>query len=120
MTIILYFIIILLTNMIQGITGFAGTVLAMPFCILLLGIGIAKPVLNILTIIACTLIVVRSYKHIVWKEFFKMTGIMFVGVFIGEYVYTLFPVDILLTLYAIFIIFIALKGLFVKKEFDLN
>ena len=47
MTIILYFIIILLTNMIQGITGFAGTVLAMPFCILLLGIGIAKPVLNI-------------------------------------------------------------------------
>lgn len=120
MTIILYFIIILLTNMIQGITGFAGTVLAMPFCILLLGIGIAKPVLNILTIIACTLIVVRAYKHIVWKEFFKMTGIMFVGVFIGEYVYTLFPVDILLTIYAICIIFIALKGLFVKKAFDLN
>ena len=120
MKMILYFITILLTNMIQGITGFAGTVLAMPFCILLLGIDLAKPVLNILTLIACTLIVIRSYKHIVWKEFFKMTGFMLIGVFIGEYLYTLFPVDILLIIYAIFIIFIALKGLFVKKTFELN
>ena len=120
MKMILYFITILLTNMIQGITGFAGTVLAMPFCILLLGIDFAKPILNILTLIACTLIVIRSYKHIVWKEFFKMTGFMLIGVFIGEYLYTLFPVDILLIIYAIFIIFIALKGLFVKKTFELN
>lgn len=120
MKMVLYFITILLTNMIQGITGFAGTVLAMPFCILLLGIDLAKPVLNILTIIACALIVIRSYRYIVWKEFIKMTGIMFIGVFIGEYLYALFPVDILLTLYAIFIIVIALKGLFIKKTFKLN
>lgn len=116
----IFLIIILLTNIIQGITGFAGTVLAMPFAILLLGIDVAKPVLNITTLIACTLIVFESYKNIVWKECLKMIGVMFIGVFIGEYIYRLFSVDILLTIYAVFIIFIALKGIFIKRTYELS
>lgn len=117
---IAFLILILLTNIIQGITGFAGTVLAMPFAILLLGIDVAKPVLNITTLIACILIVFESYKHIVWKECLKMIGIMFIGVFIGEYMYQMFSVDLLLTIYAIFIILIALKGIFIKQTYDLD
>ena len=120
MNYILFLIVILLTNVIQGITGFAGTVLAMPFSILLIGINTAKPVLNILTIIACIAIVIKSYKDIVWNEFFKMVAIMLIGVFIGEYIYNAFPLDKLLTIYAIFIILIALKGLLVKKELNLS
>lgn len=116
----IFLVIVLLTNIIQGITGFAGTVLAMPFSILLLGIDVAKPLLNIVTLVACILIVFESYKDIVWQEFFKMTFIMLVGVFVGEYIYTLFPVDILLTIYAVFIIAIALKGIFVKKEYEVS
>lgn len=119
MNAILFFLVVFVTNIIQGITGFAGTVLAMPFSIMLLGIDVAKPLLNIITLVACLIIVCESYKHIVWKEFLKMTAIMLVGVFIGEYIYTLFPVDVLLTIYAVFIIFLALKGLFMKKERDL-
>ena len=117
---ILFFLVVLITNIIQGITGFAGTVLAMPFSIILLGIDVAKPVLNIVTIVACGIIVIKSYRHIVWKEFFKMSVIMLIGVFIGEYLYSIFSVDILLTIYAIFVIIIALKGLFVTKEFNLG
>lgn len=120
MNYILFLIVILLTNIIQGITGFAGTVLAMPFSILLIGINTAKPVLNILTIIACIAIVIKSYKDIVWNEFFKMAAIMLIGVFIGEYIYNAFPLDMLLTIYAIFIILIALKGLLVKKELNVS
>lgn len=120
MEIFIFLIIILITNIIQGITGFAGTVLAMPFTILLLGIDVAKPVLNITTLIACILIVFESYRHIVWRECFKMIGIMFIGVLIGEYLYLLFPVSLLLTIYAIFIILIALKGIFIKQSYDLN
>ncbi|MGL4738058.1 MAG: TSUP family transporter [Cellulosilyticaceae bacterium] len=119
MNAVLFFIVVFVTNIIQGITGFAGTVLAMPFSIMLLGIDVAKPLLNIITLVACVIIVCESYKNIVWKEFIKMTAIMLVGVFIGEYIYTLFPVDVLLTIYAAFIIFLALKGLFMKKERDL-
>ena len=40
---ILYLLVVFSTNVIQGITGFAGTVLAMPFTILLYGIDVAKP-----------------------------------------------------------------------------
>lgn len=116
---IVFLLIVFLSNIIQGITGFAGTVLAMPFAILLLGIEVAKPVLNIVTLVACLLIVFESYKVIQWKEFLKMTVIMILGVFIGEYIYTLFPVDILLIIYACFIILIALKGIFIKKTYDL-
>lgn len=117
---LIFLLIVLLTNIIQGITGFAGTVLAMPFTILLLGIENAKPLLNIVTLVACILIVFESYKAIKWKEFFKMTLIMLVGVWIGEYIYTIFPVDVLLIFYGIFIICIALKGLFVKKEYEIS
>lgn len=120
MEIFIFLMIILITNIIQGITGFAGTVLAMPFAILLLGIEVAKPVLNITTLIACILIVFESYKNIVWKECFKMIAIMFIGVIIGEYIYRIFPVDLLLNIYAIFIILIALKGIFIKQSYDLN
>lgn len=116
---LLFLLIIFLSNIIQGITGFAGTVLAMPFTILLLGIDIAKPVLNIVTLVACLLIVFESYKSIEWREFFKMTFIMLLGVFVGEYIYTLFPIDILLIIYACFIILIALKGIFIKKTYQL-
>lgn len=116
----IFLIIVLLTNIIQGITGFAGTVLAMPFTILLLGIDTAKPLLNIVTLVACILIVFESYKDILWSEFLKMTVIMLVGVFVGEYIYTLFPVDVLLIIYAIFIILIALKGIFIKKQYDIS
>ena len=114
----IFLMIVLLTNIIQGITGFAGTVLAMPFTILLLGIDTAKPLLNIVTLVACILIVFESYKDILWAEFLKMTLIMLVGVFVGEYIYTLFPVDVLLIIYAIFIILIALKGIFLKKQYN--
>lgn len=117
---ILFLLVIFLANIIQGITGFAGTVLAMPFSIMLLGIDTAKPLLNIITLVACLIIVIESYKNIVWPEFIKMTLIMLVGVFIGEYIYTLFPIDVLLTIYAVFIIVLALKGLFFKKEFNIN
>ena len=45
---LLFYIVILLANVIQGITGFAGTILAMPFSLRLVGMDIAVPVLNAL------------------------------------------------------------------------
>ena len=45
---LLFYIVILLANIIQGITGFAGTILAMPFSLILVGYDVAKPVLNVL------------------------------------------------------------------------
>ena len=42
MNTVLFYIIIFLTNVIQGITGFAGTILAMPPSIILVGYEIGR------------------------------------------------------------------------------
>ncbi len=87
---VLFLIIVLLTNIIQGITGFAGTILAMPASVLLVGYETAKPILNILGILAGLYVVVTSYRHIDRKEFFKIVSVMFVGIVGGIFLKTLF------------------------------
>jgi uncharacterized membrane protein YfcA len=42
-----FYIVVLIANIFQGITGFAGTVLAMPASLFLVGYGVAKPILNV-------------------------------------------------------------------------
>ena len=42
MTEFLYYLVVLGSNIIQGITGFAGTILAMPFAVMLIGIDKSK------------------------------------------------------------------------------
>ncbi|WP_047382150.1 sulfite exporter TauE/SafE family protein [Cetobacterium sp. ZWU0022] len=113
---ILFLVVVFLTNIIQGITGFAGTVLAMPPGIFLQGIDTAKMVLNILGILASIWIVFISYKDIDWKEVRKILIFMIIGVALGIKLFTLLPLGFLLKVYAIFIVLIALKGILVKGE----
>ena len=78
-------VIVLLTNIMQCITGFAGTVLAMPFSVMLEGYDVARPILNILGIAASLFIVIKEYRHINIKEFRKMAGVMLLGIIGGLY-----------------------------------
>ena len=119
MELALFLLIIFSTNLIQGITGFAGTVLAMPFAIMIYGIDVAKPSLTILALLAGLLIAVRGYRHIVWKEFFKILVVMFIGVFIGEYIYSFLKTELLLQIFSVFVIAVALMGLLGKKNREL-
>lgn len=80
---VLFFIVVLLSNIIQCITGFAGTVLAMPFSLMLVGFDTAKPILNILGIVASVGVVLTNRKGFNKKEFFKIILIMLVGMAIG-------------------------------------
>ena len=61
---VLFLLVVFLTNIIQCITGFAGTVLAMPFSIMLVGYDVAKPVLNVLGLIASVYVVAVCFRHI--------------------------------------------------------
>ena len=119
MELALFLLIIFSTNLIQGITGFAGTVLAMPFAIMIYGIDVAKPSLTILALLAGLLIAVRGYRHIVWKEFFKILVVMFIGVFIGDYIYSFLKTELLLQIFSVFVIAVALMGLLGKKNREL-
>ena len=87
---ILFLLVVLVTNIIQGITGFAGTVLAMPPSVLLVGFDTAKPILNVLGVLAGLYVVITSYKHIDKKEFGKITAVMVVGIIAGIFLRSLF------------------------------
>ena len=67
--------VVFLSNIIQCVTGFAGTVLAMPFSVMLVGIGTARPILNIMGIAASVGVVVKNYKAIDRKEFLTILGV---------------------------------------------
>lgn len=108
---ILVLIILFITNTIQAITGFAGTLLAMPPTIKLIGVDEAKILLTLVAQISCMLIVLTGLKDVNVKEFLKMFVLMAVGMFIGMKIYEFFPMNVLLTLYGIMIIVIAILKL---------
>ena len=85
MTYIVFYVLITLCNIIHGITGFAGTVLAMPFSIMLVGYATTKPVLNWLGLVAGVYVFVGNRKHVNWKELKKIVIVMAVGILCGSF-----------------------------------
>lgn len=116
---ILVFIILFFANLLQAITGFAGTLISMPPTMKLIGVDEAKALLNAIAQISSLMIVITGWRHINWKEFFKMFVLMAVGMMAGIKIFEIFPMDTLLIFYGIMIILIALKKLFVHKEIKL-
>jgi len=116
---ILFPFAILIANIIQGITGFAGSLLSMPPSIHLQGLETSRVAVNFFGLLSCIMIFAKSYKHIVWKEAIKMSIGMLIGLGLGIVILQHFDSSILLTIYAIFIIIVALKGMLVKKSFEI-
>lgn len=113
---ILFQIVLLISNTIQTITGFAGTLLAMPFSIKLVGIEETKAVLNIFTMMACSVIAIQNYRFINYKALLKMVAGMTVGMVFGIWLFEQLPLEMLLNFYAVLVILVALKKMFVKKN----
>lgn len=80
---LLFYIVILLANIIQGITGFAGTILAMPFSIMLVGYDTAKPVLNVLGLLSGIYVFLGNFRAVDRKELKKIVLVMAPGIFAG-------------------------------------
>lgn len=117
---IIFLIVVLVTNIIQGITGFAGTVLAMPVSVMLVGFETAKPILNVLGILAGVYVVATSYKSIDKKEFKKTVCVMLVGIVAGVFLKSLFTGNpsLLYKILGTVVILVGLSGvfkLFIKK-----
>lgn len=95
----LFYATVFFANIIQAITGFAGTVLAMPISLILVGYGVAKPVLNALGLAASIGVVCSSYKKVNLHEFTKILSIMLIGVLAGEIAADMFDITASRTLY---------------------
>lgn len=109
-------LVVFLANIVEGITGFAGTMLAMPAAMLLIGVKEAKVLLNVVALFVSSTIAIQERKNIHWREMIKIVLLMLVGMVIGLYLFNTLPVDGLSKMYGILIMLVAAKGLLVKKE----
>lgn len=113
---ILLVLVVFLTNIIQGITGFAGTALAMPFALMLIGADKAKIIFNILGLLASIVIVMRgNKKKINIKSFLSILAIILIGLVTGMILYKYTSLSILLIILPLFIIIVGLKGIIEEK-----
>lgn len=113
----IFLLVLFVANVIQAITGFAGTILAMPPSIYLIGLENARVVLNVLAMVSGATIAITSYKHINRKELFRILKFMLLGACIGTLILIYVPLDdMLIYFYGVFIILVALKNMLMKKE----
>ncbi len=117
---ILFFLVIAIANIIQGITGFAGTILAMPFSLILVGYPVAKPVLNVLAILSGGYVFLGNRDKVNKKVLLQVIVIMLIGIFAGIWIKDLFlgHEKALYLALGIFIILLSLEGfweLFLRK-----
>lgn len=83
LNVILFCIVIFLSNIIQGITGFAGTILAMPFSIMLVGYATAQPILNFLGLLSGIIFMIGGRHEIRWQEMGRVLLFMAAGIVFG-------------------------------------
>ena len=119
---IIFLFVLFVANVIQAITGFAGTVLAMPPSIYLLGMDNAKVVLNVMALLSGLMIAVMSYHHMIGtnmnkKEVIKICVCMVAGMAIGIQICKTVPSEqILLIIYGVIILLIAGKNLLCHRQ----
>ena len=80
---LLFILVIFITNIVQAITSFAGTALAMPFSIQLVGVGVARPILNAIALILCIYLAIRYHKDVSWKLVLFITIFAGIGMAVG-------------------------------------
>lgn len=112
LSVILFGIVVMATHFIEGITGFGCTVLALPFCIMLIGVKTAVPVLIILAWILALYIIIIDFKNIVWHEFLKIAAFVGLGLPIGMWLFTSLPEGTLKRVLGIFMIIVSARGLY--------
>lgn len=108
---VLFYLVILFGVFLQASVGF-GTVVTMPLGILLMGIGVTKPVVTFIALLTGIGVLITEYKHINWKELGKMAGVMVLGVLAAMWIAGRVQMNFLLLFYAVVVIGIGIKKLF--------
>lgn len=105
--------------LINGITGFAGNVFAMPVGMHTIGLDTSVAVLNWTGFIASAFIAFTSIKHVVWREVAKMTIVMLIFMVLGAWLDHVAPLDVLSKVYGAAVLVIAIRSAFFNKKHKL-
>lgn len=119
MQIALYLLLVFSFNMIQTIGACAGSMLAMPFAILLLGADSARVVVNAVGFVSFVYPLLRCYRDIDWREVVKIGIFMAIGVTCAQLWIDVLYQDFILLLYSLLVIAAALRNFLMKKALAL-
>ncbi len=109
---VLFFFVLMFGVFVQALVGFGGTLLSMPLGIMLMGMGVTKPVMTTMAWLTGVSSLVADYKYIHWPELLKMTAVMLVGVFGSMWIAGKVELNFLLIIYAVVVAAIGAKKLF--------
>ncbi|NLZ77155.1 MAG: sulfite exporter TauE/SafE family protein [Spirochaetales bacterium] len=97
-------LVVCVTHILEAITGFGASVLALPFLSGLLGVKTAVQVISILTLLFTLVIALKNRHSIAWKQYFIILGFMLAGLPVGMHLYRSRESGTLSLLLALFII----------------
>ena len=103
-------LIIFATHLLEGISGFGGSVLALPFLDMTIGLKTAVKLLCILGWIMALYIVLRSWKSILWKEFLYIAFWAGLGLPVGMLLFDRLPAAHLCVLLGLFMVGTGIQG----------
>ncbi len=107
----LVILVVFLTHFQNSITGFGSAALALPFLVVLIGMGLSVPTLLILGWLIAVLIVAQSWRQIVWAEYAKIMILTLIGMPIGVKAAGVLPEHYLKWALAIFMVAVGIHGL---------
>lgn len=103
-------IVIMVTNAIEGVTGFGSTVIALPFLNLTVGLHDAVQMLCFFGWLVPMYIAARSRRHIKWNELGRILLYCAPGVPIGMLLFNYLPSEILCAILGLFMIYVCITG----------
>ena len=116
---ILLLLVVFGTNVVQALTGFAGTLLAMPLSIKLVGIDTARIVLNFVSLFGSAYIMIVDRKNINWKAIKVAAPWLLAGMIAAPVIYSVIDTEAIIYIYGAAIILISLWKMFVKVQLNL-
>lgn len=120
MQVILYIILVFSFNLIQTIGACAGSMLAMPFAIALLGADSARVIINAVGFFSFVYPLLRCHRDVNRKELVKIGAFMAVGVFLAQLLIDRLYHPAVLLLYSLLVIGAAIRNFLPQKTARLS
>lgn len=108
---LLFMAVVFFALTMEGITGFGGPVLAMPFLSHIIGLKLAVPVMAIVAMFNGGYRLLTMHQYIVKKEFLTIAFLVILGLPIGMAMFAYLPEKPLKVFLGIFMVYTAIKGL---------
>ncbi len=109
-------VIIFFSMGMEGITGFGGTVLALPFLSMLLPVKTAVNIVPLMSVCLGIIVIAQYYRKIQWRQLKTILIFAVIGIPVGIYGLNILPEAALKIILGLFVIFSSLKGFYTMRH----